>query len=854
MTTQTHHFRATVWQMALMGQRYLSGRKLRTVLTTLAIVFGVALIFAVNLVLPSVTEAFEQSLSTASSADIRILNVTGGSFAPGEVLATIADIPHVQAVSGVLERTITLPTLADNNPLGDIVQIKLIGIDPAVAENIRPFPMSAGRFLAAGDQNAVVFAAGVTELAPELQVGTTFSLITATGLKTFTVIGFIDEQGSLSAPPMYMTLADAQSALNQPGLINTVEVNIDANADEDAVTKDIENALGSSFQSDTASSVMDSVGALGIAFSVLDLLGFLALFLGAFLIFNTFRTVVVERHHDLAMLRAVGATRRQITTMIMIESLLQGIVGTLIGLILGYLLALAYISFIGQFYHTYFAGITIELRLIPSAVVLASVLGIITALLAGYLPARSAGRASPLEALRPATTARVNHAARWSLIVGVVLMLLAVALLLSGSSGAVGGALLFLIGMLFAAPGLIIPVARLFGPLLTLWFAREGDLARGNLARQPGRAALTGSTLMIGLAVLILITATISAFDVLVTNLTNAAFSSDIVLIPQAIAIYDTVIGADDSLATRLRALPETQTVASLRSAATESNGQRLQVFGIDPGAYPRGASLEFNEGQPDTAFSALASGRNAILTPLARSALGLEFDSDFVLETVDGPQTYHIVGVASDVLSFKVNAIYISQDNLAADFHKTEDVLLYLRLNPGEDTAAALTDVQQITQDYPQFTAYLTSDYGGDLIAMTNNVLPLFYALAFLILFPAALGLLNTLTINTIERTREIGVVRAVGGTRGQIRRIVIAEALLLGIFSAAMGVVAGVAISYGFIGAFGIIGWKVSYTFPLLGIIAAVVIGVMLTLFTAILPARNAAKLDIIRALQYE
>ena len=156
-------------------------------------------------------------------------------------------------------------------------------------------------------------------------------------------------------------------------------------------------------------------------------------------------------------------------------------------------MARAGISLVGQIWSTYLHRGTLELQLNASAVLISVVLGLVTALIAGYLPARSAGKTSPLEALRPATTANVHRAARWSLIAGVVLMVLAVVLLLTGSKGAVGGAVLFLIGMVIAAPGLVMPVARLFSPLLSLWFAREGDLARGNLVRQPGRAAITAA-------------------------------------------------------------------------------------------------------------------------------------------------------------------------------------------------------------------------------------------------------------------------------------------------------------------------------------------------------------------------
>ena len=839
--------------MTLMGLRYLGGRKLRTVLTTLAIVFGVALIFAINLALPSFTNAFKETMSGVSGADIQIISASGDLFAPDTVLAQVAAVPQVQAVSGSLERSFTLPTLS-NNPLGDTTQIDLIGVDPTSAESVRHFTMSEGRFLQPGDAGKAVIPAGLAELSSQLKIGTTFPLITAGGLKLYTVVGLLAEQGSLSSPEIYVSLSDAQAALNQPGLINRVEVSIDANANRAAVEQDILQTLGSSFRLDTTSNSLDSLTAVQLGMTVLDLLGVLALMLGAFLIFNTFRTVVVERQHDLAMLRAIGATRRQITLMILIESLIQGIAGTIIGLILGYLLATGLSNVISGIMSTYFSGLDVTLQITPGAVLMSVVLGLATTLIAGYLPARAAGRTSPLEALRPETPTGFHRAARWSLIVGGGLMLAAIALLASGSKGAVGGALLFLIGMIVASPGLVLPVARLFSPLLTLWFAREGDLARGNLVRQPGRAAITGSTLMIGLAVLILMFATVSAFDQLVTNLTNRSFSSDIVLIPPAISVYDTVVGANSDLSTKLAALPETQTVASLRYASAKSADQTLSVLGIDPTTYPQVASLEFNQGQANEAFAALGTGRNAIVSPLALAALKTEYGGDFTMQTAEGAQTYHVVGVASDVLTFKIASVFISQANLAADFHKTEDVLIFMNLKPGADKTAALADVQQIVKDYPQFTAHLSGQYRDTLMETTKGAFAIFYALAILILIPAALGLLNTLTINILERTREIGIVRAVGGSRRQVRRIVTAEALLLGIFSAALGVLTGVAISYGFIGAFGTIGWKVTYTFPLIGIIAAVIVGVMLALFAAILPARNAAKLDIIRALQYE
>ncbi len=854
MTTQLSGMGSTTGQMALMGLRYLGGRRLRTVLTTLAIVFGVALIFAINLVLPSAVDAFSQTMSGIAGADLTVTSVTGEAFMPEAILPRLTVIEGVRAATGVLRRQFPLPTLGVKNENGSTPQIELVGLDPASARAVREFIVSEGRFLEAGDAGKAVLPAGLAELSPQLKVGTTFPLVTAGGLKLYTIVGLLAEQGSASIPQIYVTLPDAQAAFNQPGLINSVEVGIDARADRAAVAEAIQQALGDTYTLNAAGSSTDTVAAMQIGFAMMDLLGLLALFLGAFLIFNTFRTVVVERRRDLAMLRAVGATRRQITLMIMIESLIQGVLGTVIGLLLGYLMALGVVNFMDRFWAAYLNRGSLELRLNAPALLGAVVLGLVTALVAGYLPARAAGKVTPLDGLRPASALSQHRAARWSLIAGAACMVLAVLLLLSGSKGAVGGALLFMIGMVLAAPGLVMPAARLFSPLLALWYAREGDLARGNLVRQPGRAAITGSTLMIGLATLVTIAAIVMAFGGLINALADANFGSDIILLPPSISIYDTVVGADENLAARLRALPEVETVGTLRYASATAGEQSLQVLGIDPKEYPKVATFEFSEGSPDEVYAALDSGRNAIVSSLALSSLRLTVGSDVVLQTATGPQTYHIAGVANDLFTFKLAVMFISQANMAADFHKTEDIMLMLNLRPEADSAAALAKVQTIVADYPQFTARLTGEYREEIVSVSTSAMNLFYGLAFLILLPAALGLLNTLTINILERTREIGVVRAVGGSRKQIRRIVTAEALLLGVFGAAMGVLAGVAMSYGFIAAFATAGWNMPYQFPLLGVIAALVAGVTLALFASILPARSAARLDIIRALQYE
>lgn len=843
-----------LWQMTLTALAYLRGRKLRTVLTILSIIFGVALIFSMNLILPSAKEAFTRMISTTSgAADISMTSVTGESF-PSEPLNTAATVKGVQAVTGILSRTITLPGQGASGSVGTASQLQLTGIDPATIGKVRDIVISDGRALNADDKGKVLVPSTIASIAPQLKVGASFPLITAAGLRFYSVVGLFTDQGKLTTPQIILPLADAQAAFNQPGLINAIDIKLEPGADRDSVLADVQKALGGGFQPASSSNAVDAVTSLQATYAIFNVLGVLALFMGGFLIFNTFRTLVVERRHDLGMLRAIGAQRSQLTQMIIVEGLLQGIIGTGLGLLVGYAFAQFVAANASRFYSSFISGLNLYITLNAQSLLIAITLGILTTLVAAYFPARAASRTSPLEALRPASLSNMRRAARWGLIAGLVLMLLAILLMLVSKQSAAGGAILFLIGVVLIAPSLVTPMAHLFSPILSVWFAREGDLASGNLTRQPGRAAITASTLMIGFAVFIAIAAIVGSFNVFITNMVSKNFVSDILILPPTVGVYGGIVGVDSSLTSRLSALPEADTVAGLRYASSTLNGQTIQVLGIDPNAYPKTMPLDFSAGNPSDAYNTMLSGRAAILTTIASSTLKVKVGDTVKLQTANGIQDYQVVGLANDLLSYKVATAYISQANMASDFHKAEDVLLMINLKPNVAKAAALKSVREVLKDYPQFNATLTSEYRDTLMGVTISALNIMNIMSLVILFPAVLGLLNTLTINVIERTREIGIIRAVGGSRKQVRRIVTAEAILLGLFGATIGILAGIALSYGLTVAISTVGWAIPYVFPAWALVLSIIGGLLLALAAAILPARNAAQMDIIRALQYE
>jgi putative ABC transport system permease protein len=266
-------------QMAVMALRYLNGRRLRTTLTTLAVVLGVALIFAVNLILPSAVEAFKRTMTSASGAvDLTVSSATGESFAPDQPMQAIRTVKGVQAVTGVLRRQITIP-VAGNGSLGSASQIELVGVDPATADAVRHFAISEGRFLQPGDTGKAIIPAAIAELAPQFKVGTTFPLITAGGLKLYTIVGLLAESGNMAAPRIIVSLPDAQAAFNQPRLVNSIEIAIQPGADREAVSADVQKALGDNFRLNSNTTQIDAVAALEIGFAMFNLFGLLALVL-----------------------------------------------------------------------------------------------------------------------------------------------------------------------------------------------------------------------------------------------------------------------------------------------------------------------------------------------------------------------------------------------------------------------------------------------------------------------------------------------------------------------------------------------------------------------------------------------
>ncbi len=854
------------FQLSL-AARYLWGRKLRSFLTTLAIVFGVMVIFGMGILMPTMMSAFQQSvLSLSGQVDVTITHKTGEGFS-ASTLNRIKTIDGISAIAGSISRPINMPTNfygRDKNITG----LTLTGIDPVAAPALHDYTVTQGRSLKQGDGTVAVISTSLADTLG-LKVGDTLRLPATEGVAKLTIVGLRPSRPSFGNEEVLVTLPEAQKLLDMSGLVNNIEANLatqDTTARE-AIVQQLQGQLGKNYRLNALTNESTLFGALQMAQVAFNLLGFLTLFMGGFIIFNTFRTIVAERRHDIGMLRAIGASRGTIMGLILTEGVVQGVVGTAVGLALGYLLGAGLLVLMAgamQQFFSYKMGLPV---IEPGMLVLSIGLGIGVTLFAGLLPAFSASRVTPIEVLRPSTGETVQRISRLGTIAGAVMIVVALLGLLSGSFELVAlGGLLFLVGLVLVAPALVRPIANAFSLLIAAMFAREGtgELAQGNITRQPSRSAITASATMIGLAIVVGAGGLMYSVTGSVKRLFTESMNSDYLLVPPSIALWQGDVGASQSLMNKIRSVPGIGTVSTLRYAQSEiptssargTGDIQIAVLGIDPATFPEVSGMDFQKGNAQQAYPALGEGRTIIVNGiLAAQAGGLNVGDTVTLSTPSGQQDYRIVAIGGDVLSMKINTAYISQANMRADFNKAEDIFYQINLAQGANQATVDERLKTVVEDYPQFRLIATRQYLDEFAQQYDSIFAGIYVLLGVLSLPSLIAILNTLAIGVIERTREIGMLRAIGALRRQVRRMVIAEALLLAAIGTAFGLIAGLYLGYVFVQGLSASGiFKMEYSFPLAALVAATVVGLVFGALAALVPARQAARMGIIQALRYE
>ncbi|MBP1705422.1 MAG: hypothetical protein H6Q36_1161 [Chloroflexi bacterium] len=837
-----------------LARRTLFARRARTILTILGIGLGIGVLVAAVVTNASLDAAAASTVrERLGNADVRISALEERGLSPASVAAAAA-APGVAIAAPQLEAR-TYPRLSATGggaALPDPVTV--IGVDPVVDPKVHARPLSAGSGLPA-DRADVALVSEALARDDGLVVGETITLEGAADAKpaVLTVTGIVAATGGPdpAGRNVVVPLATAQ-ALFQPGdaggRVSRVDVVAADGADPSAVEEALVAALALEPYSLTtpAEAEADLVASTSGLRGIIALVVVVVLFGAAFLVFNTLAMSVAERVREVGLLRAAGMTRRQVRLLVLFQAVHLGVGGAIVGLVLGIGLATGVTVLLGGAVPAA-AGSPV---LPPLEIALALLVGLAVTAAAALEPAFLAASIPPVEALRLQADLAGGRPVRLRWLLAVLVLVGAVGLLLIPVPATAAGYLapLAVYGILVVAalaiPFVLGPLGRLAGLLVAPFLPLEERLTRGALVRDRSRAALTVGALVVAVAM-------ISALGGVAASTRAAADAWLTEVVPgNEVLVAVHPVALDDPVLDELRAVDGVARVSPIGRFAIAAGGYRLDTVAISGADFAADGRLRFVAGDPATALAALDAGGAAILSRGRADALGLDLGGTLTATAAEGPVDLAVAGIVDrSVPGESGEAVLVGWPD-ASRLGALGADLFAVRYAAGAEATArpALDDVAVLYALQPADLGDIRGAVGTSLERMFD----LLDMLAVVALLVAALGIANTLTMNVLERVREIGVLRAAGLTRRQVWRMVVVEATILALVGAAVGAVAGVAAAGTMVAAGG--GTAPSFDPGWLTLGMAVAGSVALATLAAVYPARVAGRIEIVRAVSYE
>jgi putative ABC transport system permease protein len=842
----------------------LLSRKLRLLLSGLAVVLGVMAVSGALVLADSLGRSFDALFQTIdANIDVSVISAphvdprqSGGRlFAlpiPGSVVQKVAAVPGVKKATG----TVTADGARVVGPDGKVISSQgppRLGL--AWRGEGRLAELRKGRGPQAADEVAIN-----ANLAKRgnFSVGSPIQVLTMQPKRTFTVVGIFgypggrDSIGGETAVAFTEPVAQ-ELLLGRPGVYSGIDVTAQSGVSPTRLRDDIRGVLGSGYRVRTGQEVANDDAAglrqfLDIVRNIL--LGFagITLFVGIFLIVNTFSILVAQRTHELALFRALGASRGQVLGSVLIEAVVIGLVASTTGVLAGFglaaLLRKAFESFGSSNLPSPGPGVPL------SAIVVGYVVGLVVTALAALLPALRASRIAPVAAMREAATP--DRPLTVLTVAGTILTLIG-----AGAVGAalfvdlrdyrlwtlIAGVLLVFVGVAMLTPAVSRPVVSVLGRGLSWSIA--GKLGRRNSARNPRRTAITAATLMVGIALVTGVSVLASSLKASLDQLTTQDLHAQLIIAGDMTG--STVPTYDPAVITSARRMAGVSQAVAVYSDFAQVGTTVLPVEAGDGAALAGVFSLKVQSGQLGT----LKPGEIAIDDAFAKSrqlAVGQKVD---LTTQRGGVQSFAVVAV------FKATQLLpgplVSVDVATADFTSPQPTQGYVTLAQGANASAVQRQIEALLRDNPDVSVRNQADYAAQQASQVNTFQVILYVLLALAIVVAVLGIVNTLALSILERTRELGLLRAIGLLRSQVAQMVTVESVVISLFGALLGLLVGCALGVAVVRALrdqGIPVLQLSWGTIAVFLVLAVIVG----LVAAILPALRAARTDVLKAIAYE
>ena len=852
--------------------RALRARPSRTLLTTSGIVLGVAVILAISITNQSALESLTTVFSEAAGkAHLMVVSSTsGGEGFSEEALRRIANVPGVQTAIPSLQAHAliadeVLPAQTDINLFGPVAGgLAIYGIDPSTDSQVREYKIVAGEFLPPDpDVYEIVL---VKDYADEkkIQVGRDLGILTPDGIELVRVVGLMSKEGAGQLNNGIfgvIPLRAAQEIFGRVGNLDQIDIvavpQAASGAELDRLKTTLQERLGNEYAvTYPATQGKRVIQMLDVYQMCLSFFSVVALFVGAFLIYNAFSMTVVERTREIGMLRTVGMTRRQIMGQVLTEACILGVLGSALGIGVGILLSRGLIRAM-EFLMAQEVG---QVRVPLDGLATSVLVGVCVTLVAATIPAWQASRISPLEALRVRGNPRENWIVRRGWRWGVALLCISVLMLRYPSVSSTTQMLLSngAVFALFVGSTLLIPVTvgaweRAARPWVRRLYGREGRLGSSNIQRAKFRTALTVAALMVGVAMLIGIRALTDSFKHDIQAWIEGYIGGDLY-------VHSTILMRSD-FGERLEAIEGVAAVAPMRyiyvqRLKPDGGDESLAFMAVDPSSYRRVTSFTFtaNQGDPDQLMDRLAAGDAVFVSSVVSERYGLKQGDTIRLDTRRGQRDFEIAAVVVDFMdrgmviegSWKDMRRYFGLDDVSA---------FLVKIEPGYSLDEIEDRIDRVYGERRHLTIESNEVMKARALGLTSQTFSLFDVLALIAMIVAALGVVNTLMMNVLERTREIGMLRGIGMTRWQVSKMILAEAGMMGLIGGMFGLVLGLFQSRLFlIAANNSQGYGLTYVLPTQGILIGFLIALVVSQLAAIWPARRAASLRIIEAIQFE